>query len=308
MSNNKEISFSLIDWMVNKLGLKNNDLIMYALVYSFSNQANGAYNGGLNYLCKRANISKTTALRSLQKLTVNGYLIKTPIKKNGVEYNEYRHSPEKLKELGLEEFVKNMVSRNENQFIKIYDWMITEHNLTAHSLVIFAMIYSFTRYNGCFVGNYEYIAKRLNMSSMQVKRIMDKLISSGLVTVAEPYNQQTKRTVYKSIQREIFTDEDSASSACNNNSNALKNNIAMSSDIEPESVDECEIDDFYDTLEQEQDEILSNEISISFSPIMEHMIREQVKIILEEMMDDIVQTVLIKLKERMIKDEKKNRQ
>ena len=55
-------------WMVNELGLKGNELLIYAIIYGFSQDENQSYTGGLQYLCNWLNSTKQTVINTLKSL------------------------------------------------------------------------------------------------------------------------------------------------------------------------------------------------------------------------------------------------
>ncbi len=72
------------------MGLNGNDLLVYALINSYSQKEQGVYYGGVAFLCEVCGISRATAMRVLQSLTENGYLRKNEIHHNGVKYVTYQ--------------------------------------------------------------------------------------------------------------------------------------------------------------------------------------------------------------------------
>ena len=84
-----ESYFPVYGWMPEKLGIGGAELLTYALIYSFTN-AKGQYTGSLQYLADRTGISRRTVIRSLQKLTEQGLLLKKETFVNGVKTCEYR--------------------------------------------------------------------------------------------------------------------------------------------------------------------------------------------------------------------------
>lgn len=59
----------IFDWMIRKLELKGNKLLIYAAIYGFSQDGKSCFNGSLNYLSNLVNISRATVIRTLQDLT-----------------------------------------------------------------------------------------------------------------------------------------------------------------------------------------------------------------------------------------------
>jgi hypothetical protein len=61
-------------WMVNNLNLKGNELICYAVIYSFSQDEESKYMGGVKYLQSWINASEPTVISILDKLTSKGLI------------------------------------------------------------------------------------------------------------------------------------------------------------------------------------------------------------------------------------------
>lgn len=67
---------TLLDWM-RSLGLKGNELIAYAIVYGFSQDADSDFHGSVAYIADWCGISRQQAMTILQKLTDAGLIFKT---------------------------------------------------------------------------------------------------------------------------------------------------------------------------------------------------------------------------------------
>lgn len=72
------------------LGLNGNDLLVYALINSYSQKGNGVYYGGISFLCEVCGVSRATAMRTLQSLIERGLLTKNETYHNGVKYVSYQ--------------------------------------------------------------------------------------------------------------------------------------------------------------------------------------------------------------------------
>lgn len=77
-------------WMINRLGLKGNELQLYAIIYGFTQAEGQKFNGSLQYLADWLGITRQNALKRLQSLVDKGLLIKDDIYTNGVKFCEYR--------------------------------------------------------------------------------------------------------------------------------------------------------------------------------------------------------------------------
>jgi len=63
-------------WMCNELNLKGNDLLIFALIYGFSQDSESAFSGSRKYISNTFNISMPTVDKALQNLVDKGYIIK----------------------------------------------------------------------------------------------------------------------------------------------------------------------------------------------------------------------------------------
>ena len=76
-------------WMVNELGLKGNCLLIYAIIYGFSQNEGNVFNGSLQYLADWTNSTKQGVLLNLKKLLESGLIGKNEKLINGVKFVEY---------------------------------------------------------------------------------------------------------------------------------------------------------------------------------------------------------------------------
>lgn len=77
-------------WMANDLNLSGNDLLIYALIYGFSqNGSTSKFTGSLSYIEDLLNIARTSVSRSLNKLVDRGLIIKKVDGKTGTNNTSY---------------------------------------------------------------------------------------------------------------------------------------------------------------------------------------------------------------------------
>lgn len=76
-------------FMTNDLNLKGNELIIYAIIYGFSQTPGQKYNGSLQYLMKWTNSSKQGVLKNLKSLLDKGFIEKEEKYINNIKYCEY---------------------------------------------------------------------------------------------------------------------------------------------------------------------------------------------------------------------------
>lgn len=85
---NSENYFVVQGWMLSELGLKNNELLVYAIIYGFS-QGGNKFTGSLQYLCDWTNSGKTSVQNCLKSLREKGLIKKEDKIINGVKFCEY---------------------------------------------------------------------------------------------------------------------------------------------------------------------------------------------------------------------------
>lgn len=91
MSRIKKNSYiTIMSFMVNDLNLKGNELLIYAIIYGFSQTENQVYSGSLKYLADWTSSTKQVMIRNLKKLVEKGLIIKEVKDINGVKFCEYR--------------------------------------------------------------------------------------------------------------------------------------------------------------------------------------------------------------------------
>lgn len=77
-------------WMINELNLKGTELLVYALIYGFSQDGKSVFNGSLNYISEWANCSRQGVINCLKSLLDKGLIEKQVIEENGVKRCEYK--------------------------------------------------------------------------------------------------------------------------------------------------------------------------------------------------------------------------
>ena len=77
-------------FMVSELGLKGNELLIYAIIFGFSQTTGQAFHGSLTYLESWTNSTRPTVISSLKSLVEKGLIEKEEQTINGVKYCSYR--------------------------------------------------------------------------------------------------------------------------------------------------------------------------------------------------------------------------
>ena len=92
----KKRYYQIWDFMTEDLDLKKNELLVYALIYSFSRKKNTRFNGSVAYIAARTNASVRDVKYSIASLKKKG-LIKV-FKKNATRCEYYAVKPDKVDE------------------------------------------------------------------------------------------------------------------------------------------------------------------------------------------------------------------
>ena len=79
----------ILPWMREELDLKGNELLVYALIHGFSQEAQGCFFGSLEYISKACGCSRPTAIETLKKLRERGLIYKRELIENNVKLCQY---------------------------------------------------------------------------------------------------------------------------------------------------------------------------------------------------------------------------
>ena len=77
-------------WMITDLNLKGNELLIYAVIYGFSQDGESQFTGSLQYLADWCNSSKESARKVVKNLLEKQLLIKEDNIVNGIKFCKYR--------------------------------------------------------------------------------------------------------------------------------------------------------------------------------------------------------------------------
>ena len=94
MSEIKDENFTTIQgWMLNRLNLKGNELIIYAIIYGFSQDGESRFTGSRRYLADWCGCSVKTVGNALASLVTKGLITKHDKTVNGVHLCDYSITP-----------------------------------------------------------------------------------------------------------------------------------------------------------------------------------------------------------------------
>jgi len=76
-------------WMISELSLKGNELLVYALIYGFSQDGNTKFEGSLSYIAEWLSASKQTAINVLKSLEEKNLIKKEQVVINNITFNRF---------------------------------------------------------------------------------------------------------------------------------------------------------------------------------------------------------------------------
>lgn len=85
----KENYITIQGFMITDLKLKGNELIIYAIIYGFSQAENQTFSGSLQYLADWTNSTKQGVQKNIKSLLEKGFIVKTNKIINGIKFCEY---------------------------------------------------------------------------------------------------------------------------------------------------------------------------------------------------------------------------
>lgn len=94
MSNGSKVknenSFIVHGWMLNELKLSGNSLMVYAIIFGFSQDGESYFTGSRKYLCDFIGATKPTIDKAINELIERNYIFKYSEKRNDIVYNKYQ--------------------------------------------------------------------------------------------------------------------------------------------------------------------------------------------------------------------------
>ena len=77
-------------WMINELDLKGNELLIYALIYGFSQDGQSEFYGSRSYMADWCNASLPTIDKALNELLSKELILKRAETINNITFNRYK--------------------------------------------------------------------------------------------------------------------------------------------------------------------------------------------------------------------------
>ena len=89
----RESYITILGWMVTDLNLKGNELLVYAMIYGFSQSDNQNFTGSLSCFASWTNSTKQGIIKTLKVLEEKNPIEKSGKYVNSVKFCEYRATP-----------------------------------------------------------------------------------------------------------------------------------------------------------------------------------------------------------------------
>lgn len=80
-------------WMVKDLKLTGNELLVYAIIWGFSQDGKSTFAGGIGYLEKFTGAARNTIRKILKQLEEKGYIAREHADRDGIQCDKYRTVP-----------------------------------------------------------------------------------------------------------------------------------------------------------------------------------------------------------------------
>lgn len=197
----------ILDFMVKDLKLKGSELLVYALIYGFSQDGESKYYGSRRYIAEWFNCSLPTIDKALNGLLEKKLIIKDEEVINGVKFNRFRGSKETLQ--GIKKLYRGSKETLHNN--TIYNTSKKE-NIIINNNIKERKFFENKKLNDLFI---EFLYQRKKLKAINSEKAINQLLSK-----LEPYDDLTKEQMieeslinsWKSVfpikkQKEIKKDE-----------------------------------------------------------------------------------------------------
>lgn len=184
-------SIKIYDYHIQKTGLKKSELLLYEIIYGYTiGYEDKIFRGSANYLATRLNVNIPYVLKTLKKLTKEGYLKRIILN----DHPCYRVTDTTIPEDMFGKYT-------------IVDHRYIEAGLKGNKLLIYSYIDNLTNNTeeGCFWNTQRFIAKKFNMSVQSVCSCLKELEETGWIEKSEMYlisdtNNWADSPIYRTIR------------------------------------------------------------------------------------------------------------
>lgn len=122
----KENTYFVVQSWMSDIGLKGNDLIIYAIIYGFSQDGESRFTGSLQYLADWCNSTKAGVQKNLKNLIDMGLIEKYESFKNNIKFCEYSCIPYNKVAHPMQQSCINNIDNNIEEDTKIINDFSTQ--------------------------------------------------------------------------------------------------------------------------------------------------------------------------------------
>lgn len=204
MKNFKDYNYYQIQgFMVNKLNLSGNELLIYAIIYGFSQDDDSVFKGSLAYLQCATNSSRNTVINSINKLIQKKLIIKLSIGNNFGECNQYKYCPSAISDLVQFLTKPSAISAPNNNIYnnniippkKLEDYLLLEVNESVSEIKNYEFLQSSLGFRNLFLYNCNKLGIK-NISQLENPNYIKFSDPLRLLIDKDKYTIEDLRTVY----------------------------------------------------------------------------------------------------------------
>lgn len=107
--------YTILPFMVNDLKLSGNELLIYAIIYGFSQDGESWFYGSREYLSECTNISTNSVTRCLQALVKKGYVERVETRDKNGRHTKYRDNTQNKKLVSLKQ--ETCLNNKDNNYL-----------------------------------------------------------------------------------------------------------------------------------------------------------------------------------------------
>lgn len=91
--------YQVSGWMRTKLNLVKTELLVFAIIYGFSQDGQSKFTGSLRYLCDWSGSGRSAVISALKKLVEKKFIVKESTEMNNITFNKYFHNVDVVQEM-----------------------------------------------------------------------------------------------------------------------------------------------------------------------------------------------------------------
>ena len=171
-------------WMRTELNLKGNDLLVYAVIYGFSQDRNSEFTGSLQYLADWCGATKQGIQKNLKNLLERGLIKKRESEKNGLKFCAYSCIPYNSVVRSIQLSCTNNIANKQDNKLFISKDINNSQNSTT-------------------INNFIDLYHRICVSLPKVVKVTDKR-KKGILNIIKKYSYEDIKQVFINLENSDF--------------------------------------------------------------------------------------------------------